>query len=374
MNKLRFDKDRLAQAKEIRERWYLGEPVDRTPYVYMAEAAARGSWMQANPYNFKEMCNDSKTAAEGQLLSIQHQFDSFPDSDYLPVMNLFYLGEGILASIYGAEQYIVEHDPPYTKGRLFSDIYEAQKLSNDFEVEDTTWGRVLKEHVERFVDITDGQVPVGPPDYQSPYGTATKLMPNEELMMAIYDEPELVHTFLGRVTDGIIKLSEAMLKWVGPELYAHNHSNPIPGKCGFMIWDDYISVLNPDLHKEFCMPQNLRLFERFGRGHLHTCGPYFPTFIDACLACKPRSMDIAIMRGMGKTKSDMTEFLAQARANGVLLFGSLDMNDAHIFDEGAVKPDDEMFRAFIKGGWMPSGFGPAAEGGAFVERVKRLSV
>ena len=371
MKKLNYSKDRLAEARNIRERWYNNEPVERPPYVFSVRSDVSNAWLAANPYNFQEMCEDSKTAVEGITLSMQYQFDTFPDCDYLPVMPLFYMGEGILAAMYGAEQLVVPHDPPYTKGRVFGDIYEAQKISNDFEIESTFWGRRLKEHVERFVDATNGEIPVGPPDYQSPYGTATKLMPNEELMMAMYSEPELVKKFIGAVTDGIIKLSEAMERWVGSDVYAHNFSNPIPQKCGFMLWDDYISVVTPALHMEFFVPANNLLFERYGYGHLHTCGPYFPSFINPCIACSPRSMDISIMRGMGKTKKDLNKFLEIAQENNIKLFGSPDMNDISVFEKDWRQPDDEMFSSFVRGGWMPAGGGTYEEGKLFIEKVKK---
>ena len=374
MKKLNYSKDRLAEARDIRERWYNHEPVERLPFSFSVNAPFANSWMGGNPYNFKEMCDSSKKAVEGIILSMQHQFDTFPDCDYLPAMILFYMGEGILASLYGAKQLVVERDPPYTEGRLFVDIYEAQNLSNDFEIEDTEWGKKLKEHVECFMDATNGEIPVGPPDYQSPYGTATKLMPNEELMIAMYDEPELVHNFLQHVTDGIIKLTEAMEKWVGPGLYAKNLSNAIPGKCGFMIWDDYISVLTPSLHTEFCAPQNRRLYKKYGGGHLHTCGPYFPGYIDACLACSPDSMDVSIMRGMGKTREDMLTFVDITKKHDIRLFGNISTNDVHVFNDAWKNPDDEMFFTFINGGWMPNGSGTYEEGLMFKDKIMNITV
>ena len=374
MKKLTFSKDRMAEARDIRERWYRHEITDRIPFTFSVHAPFANSWMGNNPYNFKEMCESSKKAVEGMILSMQHQFDTFPDCDYLPAMTLYYMGEGILAAIYGAEQYLVERDPPYTKGRLFSDIYDTQNISNDFEIEDTEWGKILKEHVLCFMDATNGDIPVGPPDYQSPYGTATKLMPNEDLMIAMYEEPELVHNFMGHVTDGIIKLTEAMEKWVGTDLYAKNLSNPIPGKCGFLIWDDYISVITPKLHMEFCAPYNRRLFEKYGGGHLHTCGPYFPGYIDSCLACNPDSMDISIMRGMGKTREDMYEFLKITKERNMRLFGWLGSNDEHVFNNAWQNPDDEMIQTFIKGGWMPTGSGTYEEGLAFKDKILNMPV
>lgn len=368
----------MAEARDLRARWYNGEKTERIPFVYsLAEQQLKPSQSMRsadNPHTFREMCEDGRKAVDWQIACMQRQFDGFPDCDYLPAMNLYYLGEGILAAIYGAEQFLVDEYPPFTKGRIYPTIEATMAISNEIEIEDTVWGRILKEHVEMFVDASGGEIPVSMPDYQSPYGTATKLAPNEELMLAMYDAPELVHQFLSTITDGIIRLISALERWVGKDLVAHNLSNPIPGKSGIILWDDYISVLNPELHKEFCAPYNIKLFERYGYGHLHTCGPYFPAFIDACLACSPRSMDVSIMRNMGKTKADMLEFLAITSKRNIRLFGSLDTNDESIFSEGGCPPDRELIETFVRGGFFPGGAGTREEGEDFRKFIASIKL
>ena len=373
MKKLHYDRERVMQARDLRRRWYDGEKTERTPFVFsVRQENIKAMYAPGNPYTYREMCEDGQKAVDGLIFAMQYQFDTFPDCDYLPVMLPYYLGEGILATMYGAEQYLVDEYPPFTKGRVFTDIADAMKISNDFTIEETTWGAILKEHMERFVDATGGEIPIGMADYQSPYGSATKLIPNEELMIAMYDHPELMHCFMETMVEGIIKLINAMERWVGRDLIAHNVQNPIPGACGLVLWDDYISVITPDLHKEFCVPYNRKLYERYGYGHLHTCGPYFPAYIDACLACSPRSMDIGIMRGMGKTKEDLMKFLSITKEKNIRLFGSLDMNDQSVFDEKWTKPDISMWEAFISGGYMPSAGGTYEEGVIFKQLIRSI--
>ncbi|MCL2833383.1 MAG: hypothetical protein FWD78_09465 [Treponema sp.] len=373
---IKFDRERVAQARDLRRRWYDNEKIERTPFVYTAgPAKTKSYWRPGNPYTISEMIADSSKAVEAAILMNQYHFDTFPDCDYLPVMSLGYLGEGILPAMYGAKQYITEKNPPFTEGRLFKDIYEAQKLSNDLDFEDTEWGKILKEHITRFIDATKGEIPVAVADHQSPYGLATKLVPNEELMYAMYDAPELVHNFLDVITDGIIKLVETMERWIGPENLAMNPNNPIPGKGGIIIWDDFISVLNPAQHIEFCVPCNKKLFKRFGRGHLHTCGPYFPGFINACIACEPRSMDVSIMRGMGKTREDLIGFLHITKEKNIRLFGKLAINDSSIFEKGTHKEADyELLSMFVKNGYLPVNEGRYEDGIKFKETVARIDL
>ena len=373
MMNLNYDKERVAIASDLRKRWYKGEKTERTPFVFtVTSKQSEGMVGAGSRYNFQEICEDAKKAVEWTISSIQNQFDNFPDCDFLPVMNPYYLGQGILAAIYGSEQVLDKNYPPFSNRRLYSTIYEAAEISNDFEIEKTTWGQILKEHIELFIETTGGQIPVGVADYQSPYGTATKLMPNEELMLAMYDEPELVHKFFSGVTDGIINLIRAMERWIGVENIAHNVTNPIPGECGLSLWDDYISVITPGLHMEFCGPYNRKLFDVFGSGHLHTCGPYFPGYIDACIACKPRSMDVTIMRGMGKTKEDILAFLKITKENDILLFLGLETNDEHIFNDEWKKPGPELVKTFIEGGYMPSASGTYEEGLAFKKMIEDI--
>jgi len=368
MTPLQYDRDRVAQAQYLRQRWYNGETVERAPFVFSVTPET-----PVPPVNYRKMLSDPAAAVETLLHAMQYQFDAFPDCDYLPSMNLHYFGEGILASLYGAEQYIVDDNPPFTKGRVFKDIYDAQRITNDFTVEDTEWGRRLREHVLRFVDATGGEIPVEVADYQSPYGTATKLIPNEELMLAMYDAPDLVHIFLSAVTDGIEKLIRAMERWVGADLLALNRKCPIPGKAGIIVWEDYVSVLNPALHTEFCAPYINRLFSVYGKGHLHTCGPYFPSYIDACLACQPRSIDVStFMRGQTKTRDDLLAFLDITKRERLKLFGLLRVSDQPVFDGGSAFADDDLLSRFVLGGWMPSHGGRFEEGMAFKKKIEEI--
>ena len=367
MKKLSYDKDRVAEARDLRTRWYKGEKISRTPYVFTIDGH--------EPLHLpREMCLDGKKAAECFIDSIQYQFDTFPDCDFLPAMRYDYLGQGLLPSMYGAKQVMDEFVAPFTEGRIFKDIYEAEALNNDFEIGDTEWGKKLKEHLEIFIDATNAEIPVCVADYQSPYGIATKLLPNEELMVAMYDEPELFHKLMDTVTDGIIKLIDTMAKWAGPELFAYNMYNPIPGLPSLSMWDDYISVVTPALHQELCVPYNRKLFERYGQGHLHTCGPLFPNYIDSCIACKPRSMDILIMRDMGKSKEDMLTFLEMAKKENILLFGSLEYNETSLFAPNTKTLEDEYLFKFIDGGYLPSATGTYEEGLIFAEKIRNYKI
>ena len=364
--KVRIDKDRIAEARDRMEKFYHGKPVDYVPFMYGSGTA------DCPHYNHRDMITNLDKAVEQTIARINAQTDAFPDTDFLPYFNFAFLGEGVVASMFGAKQYIVDDNPPYTEGRVLNDIYDLDKLKTTIDPNTDGWGPILKDAVMKFMDATHGEIPVGVSDHQSPYGTATKIMNNENLMYAMYDEPEMVHKFFDIVTTGIEKSIDTMKSWVGEGNLVENCNIPVPGKTGLILWDDYISVITPDLHTEFCEPYNKRLYKKYGRGHLHTCGPYFDGYLDACLACDPISLDFAIMRGFTRSRKDMLEFRRITREAGIILCGSPSVSESHIFENKWEKIDDDFLREMMRGGIVYSEWGAPENGKAATERWKRL--
>jgi len=355
---LKIDKDRIAEARDRRAKYYNKQNVDRLPFQYFSGTS------DCPNYTYGDIIRDADKLIEQKIAQINAQTESFPDTDFLPYLNPVHLGEGMVPSMFGAEQYVVEDNPPYTKGRVMRNIYDLDKLPRKINPETDGWGPKLKEMCEKFLDAVQGEVPVIVSDHQSPYGVATKICDNEELMLAMYDEPEMVHEFFDIVTAGIADTIDAMEKWCGVDCLAKNEALPVPGNHGLILWDDYISVVTPSLHKEFCAPYNMRLYEKYGAGHLHTCGPYFPGYIDACINCKPKSMDIAIMRGMSRAKEDMIEFRRITKEAGVMIIGSPDFTSEHIFNNNWGTKDDEYLHYMADGGIMYSEWGAKENGEA----------
>jgi len=357
--KLKIDRDRIAEARDRSAKYYHKQKVDKLPFRYFSGTP------DCPNYTYGDIIRDPDKLIEQAIARINAQTESFPDTDYLPYLGMAHLGEGVVASMFGAEQYVVEDNPPFTEGRVMRNIYDLKNLPRKIDPEKDGWGPKIKEVCEKFLDAVQGEVPVIVSDHQSPYGSATKICNNEELMLAMYDEPEMVHEFFDIVTTAIEDTIDAMEKWCGITGLAKNEAVPTPGgDNGLIIWDDYISVITPELHKEFCAPYNIRLYKKYGAGHLHTCGPYFPGYIDACLNCKPLSMDFAIMRGFSRSKEDMKEFRRITKEAGIILTGGPDYTSNHIFDAQWGEKDDEYLRYMADGGMFYSEWGPPENGAA----------
>ena len=341
--KVAQSRNRIAEARERTYAWYQGKP-DRLPFSFTPSFEKR--------YTIGEMAVDIDKAIEGSVHDMNEIMAGFPDSDYIPFLNLAYLGEGMIPSMFGAEQFIVRDTPPFTQGRIIRNLKkDLPGLPRRINPDTDGWGPLLKETVLRFLDATDGEVPVMICDIQSPYGIATKLVDNQELMLAMYDTPELVHELMELCVQATIDTIRAMERWAGnPDLVVKNVRAPFPD-CGLVIYDDYISVLSPSLHEVFCFPYNMKLYREFGIGHLHTCGPYFPGYIDSVLKHRPRSMDIIILRNISRTREDMLLLKQYAGEAGVKLSGSLSSNPVSIFDSKHDQlPDGEFISRMARGG------------------------
>jgi uroporphyrinogen-III decarboxylase len=346
---LKIDRERIAEARDRCTKYYNKQKVDRLPFCYYAGTS------KCPPYSIGDMVRDPDKLIEHTIARINGQTETFPDTDYLPYFGTWFYGQGVVASMFGAKQLIDENMPVFTEGRVMQNIYDLDKLPRRINPETDGWGPKLKDVCEKFLDAVHGEIPVLVSDHQSTYGTATKICDNEELMLAMYDEPEMVHEFFGIVTTAIEDTIDAMEKWCGKNNLVKNEAVPVPGKNGVIIWDDYISVITPSLHTEFCAPYNIRLYEKYGRGHLHTCGPYFNGYIDACVKCKPISLDCSIMRGFACPKEDMLEFRRITKEAGIILMGSPDHTSSPIFDawgqpEKWGEKDDAYLRYMAQGG------------------------
>ena len=334
--RINYSKEALSEAKARRIAWREGRKSDRIPTSFMLSGAP-------NLYSIRECVEDADKAVEQAAKMIAHQLENFPEGDALPLFNLSHLGEGLIPSMFGAEQYVVEHNPPYTNGRVIMDLErDLPRLARAIDPERDGWGPRAREATEKFLDATGGDFPVSNVDIQSPYGVATKIVDNEALMIAMYDAPELVHELFAIVTQAIIDTTRAMSRWAGDSL-AMNVQDPLPGG-GITIYDDYISVITPALSMELCYPYNMRIFEEFGNGHLHTCGPYFEGYIDAVLKHHPVSIDISCMRGLlTKSRADMLALKRACTALGVRVCGSLTAHPTSQYDTADHVPYDDRF-------------------------------
>ena len=108
------------------------------------------------------------------------------------------------------------------------------------------------------------------PDFQSPIDTC-ELVWGSDVLLALYEEPELAHEFLDLLTETYI---EAVRKWsaIHPfafDLNAHWH---LLHKGNIMLRTDSGMNLSPAMYDEFIRPYEHRCLDACGGGVIHFCG------------------------------------------------------------------------------------------------------
>lgn len=373
--KLNLNNDRIQEAKERKLSLYLTGKADRTPVSFSVSGFESTSPNKEKFWNFIEKLEHPEYVIESTIEAANYQSKEFPDSDWIPTIPTYHLGEGVIASMFGATQLPNEYNPPYQPDRILKSIEDVETLEERFDP-NSGYGKKYKDLVMMSIEATDGQIPVEIHDHQSPYGIATKLINNEDLMFAMYDEPELVHKLMDIVTNAMIASIKNVMDYAGAENIVLNSACQVTnGEAGIIIWDDYISVISPAMHDEFCRPYNERLYKEFGVGHLHTCGPYFPNFIDACIKHdpKPKSMDITAMRNLTKTREDMLEFRRITKENGIIINGGFKANNVSICDNDNWEDiDKELFFKMADGGLLMNEWGSKELGEALTAWSKEF--
>ena len=155
-------------------------------------------------------------------------------------------------------------------------IEDVLKLSPK-PFEETDFQRALNMRAEICERLGTNNIYLRTPDFQGPLNTLALLFENQsELMIAMYEQPELVHEAARRVTDMLIDYVAKFRAAAGPSNVIGNiwpYTALIDGK-GVAITQDYMPLLGPDLYAEFELPYLKRISDAFGGVFIHCCGYY----------------------------------------------------------------------------------------------------
>ncbi len=259
---LKYDAGKVRESVARMAALAAGRVPDRVPIYYNVA--------RSEPPLPKYDLFDDELDLERWIVTRQNQYDMFPEGDFFPwVWAGSPFTQAIVPSLFGARTTVSESNGmANVADRLINDLEnDLPKLPRRIDPEIDGMGPLLKTRLQAWVAATDGKIPIMPFDWQTPYGVASMLMGDAELMVAMYETPELVRELFDRTTQAIIDLIDAAQRWIGdPGLCLLNNHMFHPG-AGIILHDDYLSVLSPELHAKFCLPANLRLFEKYGFGH-----------------------------------------------------------------------------------------------------------
>jgi len=187
-------------------------------------------------------------------------------------------GTGTLSSVLGAEIFVMprETDTPPTT-RVVKDIdcireiieRGVPNLENGFGKRVFECGEIFAETFSKYPKISK-YVKMYHPELQGPLDIA-ELMLGGEMFYAMYDEPELVHALLSLITE---TFTAFLKRWeriypLHPEINSYRFYHYLGG---ILLRCDSAMNLSPDLYREFAVPYDTKLYERFGGGAMHFCG------------------------------------------------------------------------------------------------------
>jgi len=114
------------------------------------------------------------------------------------------------------------------------------------------------------------------PDVQGPMNTLGLLSDQTELLMTLYDAPDLIHQLLMQITDVEIDYLRRYRAAAGKERVIGNIWPwvTLTDGQGIGITQDFMPLLSPDLYEEFELPQLKRIADEFGGVFIHCCGEY----------------------------------------------------------------------------------------------------
>jgi hypothetical protein len=187
-------------------------------------------------------------------------------------------GIGILSSLFGARCRIINDNMPWVEHMELDEIRKAVGKGVP-DLSRALGKRVLDTH-HFYLERLKGYpkcfrcVRITQPDLQSPFDIAHLLIGND-VFLGVVDWPDLVHELLAVVTDTYIafrKKVEPLLTDRAGDGAVYLHGCLFGGKV--LLKDDTAIInLSEEMHRAFSKTYNERIFEAFGGGSMHYCGP-----------------------------------------------------------------------------------------------------
>ena len=200
----------------------------------------------------RELISDSSLQAEG-MKRIADRVDS---AAAVSLMDL-----SLEAEAFGAKIHVTDDEVPTVTGAIVTDEDEAEAL----QVPAVGAGRtgIYVDAIAKATKlITDRPVFAG---IIGPYSLAGRLMDVSEIMILCYEEPDMVHTVMEKVTDFLIAYCRAYEQ---------------AGANGVMIAEPLAGLLSPGLAREFAHPYVAKLIKEVQHDAFavfyHNCGDNVP--------------------------------------------------------------------------------------------------
>jgi uroporphyrinogen-III decarboxylase len=286
-------RDELERRKALYRDLFAGKPLDRLPVDVRVTVPAPPA------YTVQAQFRDGDMQLEVALANALATWTHAPSSDCIPAMRPD-VGCSCLASAFGAEYYW-GHDPGQTPG-ILRKVLTPDGLADQvaaLAVPDPDRDGWLPEGLRRirlFAEAGEGFIPVSLLDAAGGVNVAADLLGMTELMIAFYDHPAAVHALLDKIQVLYAATIRAGIAAAGGEanITTTDYQDVwYPEGWKGHVSDDISAAYGPGLYAEFSAPYHARIFDEFGAGGLHNCGPNPCHAAYVAHRSSPRSLDLS---------------------------------------------------------------------------------
>jgi hypothetical protein len=263
-----IDRSEIERRRETVRRVWEYRKADHIPI---------GVWLDDfSRYSLREQCENGLIQFEVNVGSIDRCLRCLPD-DYIPCARVW-PGYMTIGTVFGIPLHWSDNpnQAPGLKEHPIRDMEQVRSLHipdpehDGLMPHNLRWLRYFSENLPKDVHLAGI-------DLGGPMNTVKDLLDTNLLYTAFYDNPLEYHILLERVTDLQIRCYEAVIRAVGGiNRLAGIDFDPLwapEGLKGF-VSDDVCASFGPDTFREFSLPYNNLIFQRFGGGRIHNCGPH----------------------------------------------------------------------------------------------------
>jgi uroporphyrinogen decarboxylase len=208
----------------------------------------------------RELISDSELQAKG-MLAVSEKCDAAAAISFMDL--------SVEAECFGASVRFSDEEVPTVVGRIINDEDEANAL--EIPAVGSARSGIYVDAIRKASEmITDRPVLAG---MIGPFSLAARLFDVSEIMMDCYDDPDMVHTVLEKVTEFLINYAKAYKE---------------AGADGIMLAEPVSGLLSPMLEAEFSAPYVKKIVDAVKDDEFafiyHNCGDNTPRMLDSILS------------------------------------------------------------------------------------------
>jgi len=227
---------------------------------------------QYSTYSILDVHKDMAKMMYNELVSCMPEIEGL--SDGTPMLRANY-GVGTFPSFFGIDYKFVGENMPWVEPVAVDKIKRI--IDKGVPEIKCGLGQKLIETYEFYVQMLEKypkckkSIMLFHPDFQGPFDVA-ELIWGADIYLAMYDEPELVHSLLDVITESYISLMKKLKLYLNDDDGDfHGHWNAL-ASGHVLIRDDSAVNLSADMYKEFVQPYDEKILKAFDKGTIHFCG------------------------------------------------------------------------------------------------------